>query len=40
MRDEDCPRPSTKGYRPTATKCAYSTPLGRWACMSQECPVG
>jgi hypothetical protein len=38
--DDDCPKPSKKGYGPTPTKCTYSAPLGRWTCTTAECPVG
>ncbi len=38
--DDDCPKPSHKGYGPEATRCVYSAPVGHWVCESQECPVG
>ena len=40
MRDEDCPRPKKEHYGPLSTRCAFSQPVGRWVCMSEECPVG
>jgi len=40
MRDEDCPKPTKEGYGYASTKCTWSAPLGHWACMSANCPVG
>jgi len=38
--DDDCPKPAKTGYGPMGTRCGYAPEVGRWTCVSQECPVG